>query len=241
MAEQKLNLYQKLAKIRKPAEIVQKNRKGFNYTYVDEGSILSQITGLMTKYGVSLIPRINSGTTTVEPYRYTKTKTTRDGNVLEEQINELMVFGEMEWVWVNDENPEEQIVVPWYFVGHQGDASQAFGSALTYSSRYFLLKYFNIATSDDDPDAYRTRQREAEKTEDKLVAQAIIEEVDKMVQERMAEVPGDREKITTIVKKHVKKDGKPSANYFLIEESSVATKLKEELEKVLSEKKKEVK
>lgn len=56
-----LNIYQKLAKIRKPVEVIKKNRKGYGYTYVDEEEILSKITGLMGKYGVSLIPNITHG------------------------------------------------------------------------------------------------------------------------------------------------------------------------------------
>lgn len=63
-----LNIYQKLAKIRKPVEVVKKNRKGYGYTYVDEEEILSKITGLMGKYGVSLIPNITHGSAVVEPY-----------------------------------------------------------------------------------------------------------------------------------------------------------------------------
>lgn len=71
-----LNIYQKLAKIRKPVEVIKKNRKGYGYTYVDEEEILSRITGLMGKYGVSLIPNITHGSAVVEPYHYTKTKVT---------------------------------------------------------------------------------------------------------------------------------------------------------------------
>ena len=41
-------------------------------------------------------------------------------------------------------------------VGQQADGSQALGSGLTYANRYFLLKYFNVATSEDDPDAIRS-------------------------------------------------------------------------------------
>ena len=78
MAEN-LNIYQKLAKIRKPVEVIKKNRKGYGYTYVDEEEILSKITGSMGKYGVSLIPSITHGTSQVEPYHYVKTKTTKDG------------------------------------------------------------------------------------------------------------------------------------------------------------------
>ena len=52
MAEEKLNLIQKLAKIRSIADVVSKDKKGYNYTYADITSILAKITAGMKKYGV---------------------------------------------------------------------------------------------------------------------------------------------------------------------------------------------
>ena len=139
----KLNIYQKLAKIRKNVEVLQKNKKGYGYTYVSEDTILANITGVMRNLHISLIPRILSGSISVEPYSYAKTKTAMDGKIYDEKVNEILVHGEMEWTWVNDDEPEETVVVPWAFVGQQSDAGQAFGSGLTYATRYFLLKYFD--------------------------------------------------------------------------------------------------
>lgn len=224
MAEN-LNIYQKLAKIRKPVEVIKKNRKGYGYTYVDEEEILSKITGSMSKYGVSLIPSITHGTSQVEPYHYVKTKTTKDGKPIEEHVNEIIVRAEMDWIWVNNENPDDRVVVPWILVGSQADASQGFGSALTYASRYFLLKYFNVATSDDDPDEYRRRQREAEEEENRLIAEKMVEEIHQMVLNYLADHPDEKQKIATITKKYVKENGKASNNYFAIRDPSVATEL----------------
>ena len=223
-----LNLYQKLAKIRKPAEVIKKNKKGYGYTYVDEEEILSKITGLMSKYEVSLIPRIVPGTAKVEPYCYGKTKSTKDGKVFEEKVNEVLVHADMEWVWVNDANPEERIVVPWILVGSQADVSQSFGSALTYSSRYFLLKYFNIATSEDDPEQYRRRQQEAADTEDKLLAEKMTEEIHKMVTAFVGDDAEKRKSVLAIVKKYAK-DG----NYLSIKKSATAAELMDELKKLI--------
>ena len=58
----------------------------------------------------------------------------------------------MKYVWVNAENPEERIEIPWQTMGQQDDISKAFGSGLTYSERYFLLKFFGVPTDDDDTD-----------------------------------------------------------------------------------------
>lgn len=224
-----MNIYQKLAKIRTPVAVIKKNRKGYGYTYVDEEEILAKITGLMGKLGVSLIPNIIHGSTVVEPYHYIKTKTTKDGKPYDEHVNEVMVHGDMEWIWVNDENPDDRVVVPWTFVGSQADASQGFGSALTYASRYFLLKYFNVATSDDDPDNWRTKQREAEDAEDKLIADQILNQVHELVTGHLAKHPEDRDKIISITKKYAKENGKVSGNYFAITKSATASELMEAL------------
>ena len=82
MAEQEqLNIYQKLAKIRKQVEVIQKNKRGYGYTYVSEEEILAKITVFMDKYHLSLVPGIVGGTTKVEPYPYKKTKTTKGGEI----------------------------------------------------------------------------------------------------------------------------------------------------------------
>lgn len=229
--EQNLNIYQKLAKIRKATEVLEKNKSGFNYKYVTEDLILSKITGLMNRMGISLIPKIVEGTTTVEPYQYSKTKTTKNGNVYEEKINEILVKCDMTWTWVNNDNPEECIIVPWSMVGQQSDASQAFGSGLTYSSRYFLLKYFNIATPDEDPDSWRTKQKEAEESEDREIAKQIVEQIHKKVNDYVSSNPDDRESLISIVKKYAKtKGGKPSSNYFDIHDPNVAGELLKEID-----------
>ena len=79
-----------------------------------------------------------------------------------ETMNEILVQSELIFRWVNNENPEESIFVPWALVGQQADVSQSFGSGLTYVYRYFLLKYFDVSTIEDDPDYWRSKQREAE-------------------------------------------------------------------------------
>lgn len=215
-----MNIYQKLAKIRTMVEILKKNKKGYGYTYTSEDAILARVTAGMKQYNLSLVPKIVPGTTLVTPYNYTKTKVLKDGTVVPEQVNEMLIQGEMTFVWVNNDNPEDTVEVPWIFVGQQGDASQAFGSGLTYSNRYFLLKYFNASTSDDDPDRWRSEQAAASKQEDKLVAQQIVEQIDAVVQANVNDK--NREDFKTELKKHVKKNGKPSVDYMSIEDPNVA-------------------
>lgn len=174
----------------------------------------------MKKYHLSLIPNIIGGTTRVEPYSYKKTKTTKSGDIYEENANEVLVNADMTWTWINNDNPEEKVVVGWALVGQQGDASQAFGSGLTYSDRYFLLKYFNVATTNDDPDAHRSKQKEAEAAEDKMIAEQIIENFDMLVKAFLKENEDKTDEVKKLVSKYVK-----SGNYFAITESVLAAKL----------------
>ena len=57
MAEQDLNIYQRLAKIRKQVEVIKKNKSGCNYKYVSDDELLARISGLMDKYSLMLIPQ----------------------------------------------------------------------------------------------------------------------------------------------------------------------------------------
>lgn len=216
MAE--LNIYQKLAKIRKQVEVVQKNKSGYGYKYVTDDELLAKITGLMDKYGVSLIPSISRETTTVEPYSYTKTK-----KGVDEQVNEVLVYGDMQYAWINNDTPDERVVVDWFFVGHQSDGSQSFGSALTYSMRYFLLKYFNVATPESDPDNWRSKQREAEVAEDKAVAEGIVSQMNDMVREYINADKSRGEVVKKFFLNYVK-DG----DYFKVKESRLAAKMMED-------------
>ena len=83
----------------------------------------------------------------------------------------------MLYTWVNDDNPSERIEVPWVTVGQQEDASQSFGSGLTYTYRYFLLKFFGISTVEDDPDSWRSKQKEAAEAESREIADRTIAEL----------------------------------------------------------------
>lgn len=221
--ELNLNLVQKLAKVRAFAEYVKKSKSGYNYKYSDITEILAKITVGMKKYHVSLIPKIVPGTTIVESNVITKTKFDKQGKPYEDIKTEMIVHGDMLFVWVNDDNPEETIEVPWFVTGAQEDPSQAFGSGLTYCQRYFMTSYFQIAQSSEDPDSYRSKQKEAEAAEDLAITEEIIKNFDVLVRDYISSNPDDGPKIKTLVSKYVK-----SGDYTKIKEPKLAAKLMEE-------------
>lgn len=234
MIEEKMNLYEKLARLRRRVEIMQKDSQGFQFTYVSGSSIMAKITDLMEELHLSLVPRIIPGTMKVEQVAVPKKKFMKDVGLYDDATYEYLVQAEMEFAWVNNENPKERIVIPWVFVGSQADPSQAFGSGLTYASRYFMLRFFSISTDADDPDNWRSKQREAEAEEEKLIADKIIEEVDKTIHTYLDANPKGGPAVKKIVEKF-RKDG----DYFKIKESVVASKLLDELRTTLENQGKE--
>lgn len=221
MAEEteKMTLLQKLEKIRKGAEVIQKNKAGYGYKYTSIDVILACVTANMDKYHVSLIPTMGEHPT-VEPFQYTKIKYDKNQNRLEENVIEYIFRSEMVYIWINNDHPEDRIEVPWFVVGSQSDPSQASGAAMTYGLRYFLTQYFQIATPEDDPDEFRSRQREVAESESATVAHKIIAELDSAVKLYLSDHEDQREAVMSVVKKYVK-----NGNYNLIKNPELASKL----------------
>lgn len=220
MEEQKLNLIQKLAKIRAMSDVVVKSKKGYNYSYSDISDILANITAGMKKYGVSLIPGIVPGTADVNQNVVVNTKMAKDGNAYDQTTTEMLVRADMVFTWVNDENPADKIEVPWFVTGSQTDPSQAFGSGLTYCTRYFLTSYFNIAQTNADVDAYRSKQKIASDKEDKMIAAEIISLFDTKIKAFLSGNPDRKAEAVEFIKRYVK-----DANYFAITDPNTASRL----------------
>lgn len=226
-----MNLYEKLERIRKLVEVLRKDKKGFNYKYTTEESVLAKVTFGMAKYHVSLIPSVTPNTATSQLINYENVKVTKDGKAIKSPVNEYLVQAEMTYTWVNNDNMEDRIVVPWLLVGSQSDPSQAFGSGLTYSNRYFILKFFHVATTEDDPDNWRQKQAEAKAIEGAEVCKSIIEQIDKKVKSMLKDDKDGKikTKITETLKDNIVINGKKSANYINLTEPEMAAKALEAL------------
>lgn len=224
MAEtESLNLVQKLAKIRAMSDVVSKEKSGYNYKYADITTILANITSGMKKYRVSLVPSVVPETACVEQNVVSNTKFDKTGKPYEQKVTEMLVKADMLFTWINDDNPEDKIEVPWFVTGSQTDPSQAFGSGLTYCTRYFLTNYFQIAQADNDVDSYRSKQKAAEVSEDRAVAEEIIEKFDILLKKYLTDKPDDTEQVKKFLSRYAK-----SANYFSIKEPALAAKLVED-------------
>jgi hypothetical protein len=145
------NIHQKLVEIRKSIDVFTKDTEGYGYKYVSGSQVLHKIKAKMDELGVLLIPHVLNQR--YETFDYTVWDKQAKA---EKQKTDFIVSGDMKYIWVNAENPEDRIEIPWQYTGQQDDISKAFGSGLTYSERYFLLKFFGVPTDEDDPDARNT-------------------------------------------------------------------------------------
>ncbi len=139
-----MTLHEKLIKLREAVPYAQEDAQGYQYKYVSGTSLLAVLRPKMDELGVLLIPSTGE---------YTWTETIKE-NQKGEKSALFIVTLDMTMTWVNAEKPEEKIDVPFSAFGAQDDISKAFGSALTYSERYFLLKFFSIPTDKLDPDLF---------------------------------------------------------------------------------------
>lgn len=149
-----MTLNRKIIELRKLVEVIKKDGKGYSFKYVSEGQILRAIKEKMNELGVILIPSVVPGTINHEFITYTEQ--TKNGDKIR---NMNIVTADMIFTWKDD---NEKLEVPFALFGQMEGASQSFGSALTYASRYFLLKFFQIETTEDDPDRIKyDREQEA--------------------------------------------------------------------------------
>jgi len=133
-------LYQKLLEVKKAIPFLKKEAQGYKYSYVDPETVLSTINPLLNEQGILLL-------SSVKDKRIEKVTVTDKSGPHEE----ILYLLDMVFTWV-DTFDGQKIEIPWVTSGMNGH-EKGLGSALTYAERYFLLKFFNIATGKEDPDA----------------------------------------------------------------------------------------
>jgi hypothetical protein len=140
-----MSIYKKLHEIQKKINGLSKDKdtkSQYNpngYKYVTGDKVLTQIKPLMNTLGLLLKQEVLS----IENIR-------QDYNVKSGQKSEINSKVMMRFTWVDIETGEKDENL--FGANGQNDWDKGVGSALTYGERYFLLKYFHIATDEDDVD-----------------------------------------------------------------------------------------
>lgn len=139
-----MNLYQKLVEIQKSVRSLGKDKATSTYQYVSGSKVLDAVRERMDNLGILLVQQVDS----IENTRI-------DYQVKSGSKSELLSKVMMTFTWIDAESGDKLPV----FFGANGmnGWDKGLGSALTYAERYFLLKFFHIATDEDDVDALPPR------------------------------------------------------------------------------------
>lgn len=213
MANKEMNLHQKILKIADMAGVLQKTKEGYGYKYVPEEDIQAKVTAGLQKYGVMLYDSIIPGTFKVQPIHYEKWDPKIKGM---KPVNEVIVSAEVTYTWIDVDDPTQRVETTWALVGQMEDAAQAFGAGLTYGNRYYLMKQLQLATSESDPDNYRSKQKQAENYEQEAAEKAAAEELAKHVKSvvdagsQLIKTGMDKKDMMAIVARHNDGNGNPS-------------------------------
>jgi len=136
---EKLNLYQKLLVIQTKINGLGKDKSTYNYKYVTGDKVLGEIKPLMNSLGLILKQEVISIENTRQDYLTAKGSKS-------EILSKVM----MQFTWIDCATGDKDVNL--FGANGQNDWEKGLGSALTYAERYFLLKYFHIATDEDDID-----------------------------------------------------------------------------------------
>lgn len=142
-------LYPKLLLIQQSINGLGKDKAAYGYKYVTGDKVLEHIKPLMNELGLLLKQEIISIENNRQDY---STKTGAKSEILSKVM--------MKFTWVDTETGEKDENL--FGANGQNDWDKGVGSALTYGERYFLLKFFHIATDEDDIDNPDRKPQEAQ-------------------------------------------------------------------------------
>lgn len=162
-----MNIYQKLHQIQTKINGLGKDKKSNNYSYVTGSKVLEHVKPLMNELGLILKQEVLSIENERQDYK------TGVGTQYEKPKSEILSKVMMRFTWIDAASGERDENL--FGANGQNDWEKGLGSALTYAERYFLLKYFHIATDEDDIDNESRKQEtptQAKKTLTEQVEEA---------------------------------------------------------------------
>ena len=183
-----MSIYKKLLEIQKQVSGLGKDKDAYGYRYVTGDKVLSHIKPIMNKHGVILKQEILSIENTRQDY---ETKRGAKSEILSRVM--------MRFTWVDTETGEKDENL--FGANGMNDFDKGVGSALTYGERYFLLKYFHIATDEDDIDNPERKKGEAPKAVGKKEGHKLNEPSD--LEQRFMNLVTKEKALTDNLKKGV--------------------------------------
>ena len=145
-----MSIYKKLLAIQKELKGLSKDKQGNNYSYVTGNKLLDFLKPIMNEQGLILKQEV------------TKVETERNDYELKSgaKKSEILYKVWQKFTWIDTDTGDKDENE--FFSAGQNHWEKGLGSALSYAERYFLLKYFHIATDEDDIDNSERKAKEQE-------------------------------------------------------------------------------
>lgn len=176
-------IYKKLLEIQKKINGLSKDSRGYNYDFVSGSKVLGYIKPLMNEQGLLLKQEIVDVATTPAGEK------------------DVLFTVNMHFTWVDVESGETDVNT--FAAAGCNGKDKGIGAALTYAERYFLLKYFHIATDEDDVDYYEPAPATKVETGDKKELEELIDKSIKMINAKYKDYEVD-EMLKKLHKKNLK-------------------------------------
>ena len=139
-----MSVYKKLAQVQASMRSLAPNAEGqtgqARYGYVSGAKLLGVLRPLMDKHGLLLSQEVKGITNT--PITYS----TKSG-----EKTEMFTSLHIQFTWIDAD--DGSTLVNDFHANGMNAWDKGLGSALTYAERYYLMKFFHIATDEDDVDA----------------------------------------------------------------------------------------
>uniref|UniRef100_UPI004056F593 ERF family protein n=1 Tax=Alistipes sp. TaxID=1872444 RepID=UPI004056F593 len=150
-------LFAKLLKLQKSVKGLDKDSSGSNYKYVSGSKLLGVLRPQMDELGLLLKQEVVAISNERIDYEVGKDRRPK---------TEILTTLRIQFTWIDVDTGETDVSE--FAANGQNDFDKGVGSALTYSERYFLLKFFHIATDEDDCDFLDGLRHDKETTEKEL-------------------------------------------------------------------------
>ena len=153
-----MNIYQKINEVRKEIGYVQKDKEvGFgksSYRAVTHDAVTGMVRNALIKHGVVIVPSVLSAT--FHPAELVTT-VGDDGVSKTAHAKQRLYEATYQVEFVNIEEPADRIVTQQN--AHALDnGDKAPGKAMSYATKYAILKLFNIETGEDEESRYQQEE-----------------------------------------------------------------------------------
>lgn len=123
-----MNIYEKLIEVRKAVPFLQKDASGQQYKYNSSSQVIAAVRAKLDEMGLLLITELVSHNLLSETIELVDKDKPKKTTTYFTEIDLIMT-------WVNAENPDELIRIPWYAQGVDIAGEKGVGKALTYGRR----------------------------------------------------------------------------------------------------------